>query len=142
MQTHMSKPPNIFMVNWFRQGKDGKFLWPGFGENMRVLKWIVDRTRLRAYGQQTPFGWVPKAGDLDLSGLNVASDQVNAATDVSIDEWEKELLSQAEFFDKLGDALPKELRLQRDLMLARIERMRKHTVALEQADAARRAVVP
>ena len=121
MQGRLANPPKVFMVNWFRQDKDGKFLWPGFGENMRVLKWIVDRARLRVGGLETLFGWVPKAGDLDLSGLHVPSEQVDAATHIDIEEWKAELESHKEFFEKIGGAMPKALKLQRELMLARIE---------------------
>jgi phosphoenolpyruvate carboxykinase (GTP) len=125
MQAVMTNPPKMFMVNWFRQDKNGKFLWPGFGENMRVLKWIVDRARLRVGGQETPFGWVPKAGDLDLSGLDVPHDQVDAATHIDLDEWKVELESHEDFFNKVGSHLPEALQLQRRLMLSRIESMRK-----------------
>jgi len=127
MQSMIAYPPKIFMVNWFRKGKDGGFLWPGYGENMRVLKWIVDRARLRVGGQETPFGWVPKAGDLDLSGLNIPSEQVDAATAIDLDEWKVELESQGEFFDSIGDRMPKALRLQRELYLARIETLGKRS---------------
>jgi phosphoenolpyruvate carboxykinase (GTP) len=125
MQGSMANPPKIFMVNWFRQDKDGKFLWPGFGENMRVLKWIVDRARLRVGGQETPFGWVPKAGDLDLSGLDVSSDQVDQATSVDLDEWKAELEGSAEFFEKIGSTMPEVLQLQRKMFLSRIETLNK-----------------
>ncbi len=125
MQAVISNPPKIFMVNWFRQGPDGKFLWPGFGENMRVLKWVVDRARLRVGGQETPFGWVPKAGDLDLSGLNISAQQVNAATSIDLDEWKAELEADGEFFAGLGDKLPEPLELQRKLFLSRIEAMKR-----------------
>ena len=121
MQSQITHPPKIFLVNWFRKGKDGKFLWPGFGENMRVLKWVVDRARLRVGGQETVFGWVPKAGDLDLSGLDIAHEKVDEATNIDLDEWEKELASYGEFFDSLGAAMPRALKLHRDLLLARIE---------------------
>ncbi len=125
MQAVMANPPKIFMVNWFRQDKDGKFLWPGFGENMRVLKWVVDRARLRVGGQETPFGWVPKAGDLDLSGLGISSDQVDQATSIDLDEWKAELESSAEFFEKIGPTMPEVLQLQRKMFLSRIDTLNK-----------------
>jgi phosphoenolpyruvate carboxykinase (GTP) len=121
MQGRVATLPKVFIVNWFRKSKDGKFLWPGFGENMRVLKWIVDRARLRVGGHETPFGWVPKAGDLDLSGLNIPHEQVDDATHVDLLEWKQELESQGEFFDTIGSTMPKSLKLQRELLLARIE---------------------
>ena len=127
MQAAIVNPPRVFMVNWFRQGKNGKFLWPGFGENMRVLKWIVDRARLRVGGQETPFGWVPRAGDLDLSGIDVPHDQVNDATAIDLDEWKTELEGHAEFFEKLGTHMPEALQLQRKLFLARIDAMKKRS---------------
>jgi phosphoenolpyruvate carboxykinase (GTP) len=120
MQGKIQTLPKVFIVNWFRK-KDGKFLWPGFGENMRVLKWIVDRARLRVGGHETPFGWVPRAGDLDLSGLNIPHDQVDDATTVDLNEWKVELESQAEFFESIGPTMPKSIKLQRELLLARIE---------------------
>ncbi len=127
MQANVLYPPKVFLVNWFRKGQNGKFLWPGFGENMRVLKWIVDRARLRVGGQETPFGWVPKAGDLDLSGLNIPPEQVDEATHIDLDEWKTELESAGEFFKQIGPTLPKPLELQRELLLARIESMQAYT---------------
>ena len=123
MQKKLTNPPKLFMVNWFRKGKDGKFLWPGFGDNMRVLKWIIDRARLRVPGYETPFGWVPKAGDLDLSGLDIDHDQVDEATHIDLQEWKQELQSLDEYFEKLGPSMPNVLRLQRDLFLARLDLM-------------------
>ena len=125
MQGKIAFPPKIFMVNWFRQDKGGKFLWPGFGENMRVLKWVVDRARLRVGGQETLLGWVPRAGDLDLSGLNVPDEQVDAATHIDLDEWKTELESLEEFFDKIGPTMPEALKLFRRMELARIETTRR-----------------
>jgi phosphoenolpyruvate carboxykinase (GTP) len=121
MQSKITHPPKFFLVNWFRKGKDGKFLWPGFGENMRVLKWIVDRARLRVGGQETIFGWVPRAGDLDLSGLDIPHDRVDEATNIDLAEWQKELASYGEFFDKIGAAMPRALRLHKELLEARVE---------------------
>jgi len=121
MQSKLTNLAKFFFVNWFRKGKDGKFLWPGFGENMRVLKWIVDRARLRVGGQETIFGWVPKAGDLDLSGLDISHEKVDEATHIDLDEWETEVNSYGEFFDSIGSAMPRALKLHRDTLLARIE---------------------
>jgi phosphoenolpyruvate carboxykinase (GTP) len=120
MQSKIPYPPKIFQVNWFRKSKDGKFLWPGFGENMRVLKWIVDRSHVRVGGQETLFGWVPKAGDLDLSGLDIPSEQVDEATSINAGEWKDELQSQGEFFELLAKHSPEALQLQRKLLLARL----------------------
>ena len=124
MQSQIANPPKIFLVNWFRKGQDGKFLWPGYGENMRVLKWIVDRARLRVGGQETPFGWVPRAGDLDLSGLDITSEDVDTATNVDLDEWHTELESIGEFFQSLGPSLPKVLDLHRQVSLERLNILR------------------
>jgi phosphoenolpyruvate carboxykinase (GTP) len=126
MQAEITNPPKVFMVNWFRRNKEnGKFLWPGFGENMRVLKWIADRARLRVGGQETPFGWVPKADDLDLSGLDIDADIVDEACSVDLDEWKTELESGEEFFNKFGDHMPEALPLQRKMFLARIDTLKK-----------------
>ena len=124
MQAQITNPPKIFMVNWFRKDKAGKFLWPGFGENMRVLKWIVDRARLRVGGQETLFGWVPKAGDLDLSGFDVPPERVDEATAIDVNEWKIELESYADFFKSIGSTMPRALELQRDLLLARVNAMK------------------
>ena len=120
MQSKIPYPPKIFQVNWFRKSKDGKFLWPGFGENMRVLKWIVDRSHVRVGGQETLLGWVPKAGDLDLSGLDIPSEMVDEATSINTAEWKDELQSQGDFFELLGKHAPEALQLQRKLLLARL----------------------
>jgi phosphoenolpyruvate carboxykinase (GTP) len=125
MQAYIPNPPKIFLVNWFRKDENGKFLWPGYGENMRVLKWIVDRARLRVGGQETPFGWVPKADDLDLSGLDIDSERVDQATSVDLDEWKAELESLGEFYAQFGEHLPKVLELQRQMFLARLETISK-----------------
>ena len=101
-----SKLPKVFFVNWFRRGEGGKFLWPGFGENSRVLKWIVDRIEHKAGGQATPIGVVPTAEDLDLAGLDVTADDVAAALVVKPSEWRDELPLIEEWFEFVGDKLP------------------------------------
>jgi phosphoenolpyruvate carboxykinase (GTP) len=120
MQYRLNQPPKVFMVNWFRQDENGKFLWPGFGENMRVLKWIVDRARGRALAFESVMGWLPRPGDLDLSGLDISEEQLHKATDVNFDEWQQELEADKEFFDKIGDTMPRSLLLWRELLLARL----------------------
>jgi phosphoenolpyruvate carboxykinase (GTP) len=125
MQSRIPTPPKIFMVNWFRKSADGKWLWPGYGENMRVLKWILDRSFSHVGAQETHIGYVPRAEDLNLNGLDVTLDQAQEAMKVDLAEWETELESQQEWFDKLGKTLPKALQLQRDVLLERVRSARR-----------------
>jgi phosphoenolpyruvate carboxykinase (GTP) len=120
MQKAIVNPPKIFQVNWFRQGKDGTFLWPGFGDNMRVLKWVLDRAAGRVGGQETLLGWVPKAGHLDLTGLDISHERIDEATHIDLDEWRAEFELQAEFFKTVGESMPAVIRLERELLMARI----------------------
>jgi phosphoenolpyruvate carboxykinase (GTP) len=114
-------PPRIFHVNWFRKDSDGQFLWPGFGENMRVLKWIVDRCNGRANAVETPLGWVPYAKDFDLNGLpNYSPEKFDRVQTINYDDWRRELLQQDELFMKIYSHLPKELIFQRELLVARL----------------------
>ncbi|MCH9669508.1 MAG: phosphoenolpyruvate carboxykinase (GTP) [Actinomycetia bacterium] len=101
-----SKMPAVFFVNWFRRGDDGRFLWPGFGENSRVLKWAIERIEQRAEGKSTPIGIVPTAADLDLSGLDVDPEDVDEALAVNADEWRRELPLIEEWFEFVGEKLP------------------------------------
>jgi phosphoenolpyruvate carboxykinase (GTP) len=112
------------MVNWFRKGADGKFLWPGYGENMRALKWILDRSHARVGAQETIVGYVPRMEDLNLSGLDVKEETVRQAMKVDLGEWEDELESQKEWFDKLGKTLPRPIALQREVLLERVKSAR------------------
>jgi len=117
MRNNLESPPKLFLVNWFRKSDEGKFLWPGFGENMRVLKWVLDRAHGRIGGRETPIGWVPREGDIDLSGLDLDPERFDQATAVSTDEWIADIEAQQEFFDKIGDSMPKALVKQRELLL-------------------------
>jgi phosphoenolpyruvate carboxykinase (GTP) len=101
-----SKLPKVFFVNWFRRGDGGKFLWPGFGENSRVLKWVVDRIEHKSGGHETPIGVVPTAADLDLDGLDIDAADVEKALVVNASEWRQELPLIEEWFEFVGDKLP------------------------------------
>ncbi|BBX85706.1 phosphoenolpyruvate carboxykinase (GTP) [Mycolicibacterium aubagnense] len=101
-----SKMPKIFFVNWFRRGDDGRFLWPGFGENSRVLKWAIERIEHQAEGKSTPIGIVPTAADLDLEGLDVKAADVDEALAVNVEEWRNELPLIEEWFEFVGEKLP------------------------------------
>jgi phosphoenolpyruvate carboxykinase (GTP) len=121
MQDAIQDPPKLYLVNWFRQGPDGKFLWPGFGENMRVLKWIVDRVKGRAGAHETIMGLVPHASDLELKGAGVTEDTVKELTRIDQQGWKKEFELQQELFDKLAATTPKALTLQRELLMSRMD---------------------
>jgi phosphoenolpyruvate carboxykinase (GTP) len=107
MGTRIPNPPRIFHVNWFRQDSNGKFLWPGFGENLRVIKWIVDRCNSVAPAQETPIGFVPGPGGIDVTGLSIPSGNVEQLFSIDRKEWTEELKGHKEFFQKFGDKLPK-----------------------------------
>jgi phosphoenolpyruvate carboxykinase (GTP) len=120
---NVKHPPRIFAVNWFRQDDNGKFLWPGFGENMRILKWIVDRCHGRASAAESPLGWMPHYSDIDWRGLDGFDfGRFEKLMSVERDLWIQELLLHEELFVKLYDKLPKEFVLKRELLLATLWR--------------------
>jgi phosphoenolpyruvate carboxykinase (GTP) len=109
MQKSIKNPPKIFLVNWFRRDAEGNFLWPGYGENMRVIKWIVDRVNGRAQGVQTAVGVVPHATDLDITGLEIAPESIRRVLAVDNTEWQAEIESAGKFFKTIGKTIPAEL---------------------------------
>jgi phosphoenolpyruvate carboxykinase (GTP) len=106
-------PPRIFAVNWFRKDRDGNFVWPGFGENMRVLRWIVERCEGRGEAVETPLGLAPSYDALSWEGLDFGRDRFSTATHIDLDEWRRELTAHDELFQKLGYHNPEALTSER-----------------------------
>ena len=115
MGKKVPNPPRIFSVNWFRTDVDGKFMWPGFGDNMRVLKWMIERCEGRANALQTPIGWVPRYEDLPWQGLDFSREQFKKVMSLDLELWQHELDSHGQLFEKLKERLPRELLLNREL---------------------------
>jgi phosphoenolpyruvate carboxykinase (GTP) len=105
-----SRLPQIFHVNWFRQDQDGKFLWPGFGENLRVLRWIIERCEDRVAAVETPIGYLPEAGAIDITGLAVSDDELTALTTIDSAEWRAEIDAIGDYLESFGERLPARLR--------------------------------
>jgi phosphoenolpyruvate carboxykinase (GTP) len=119
-RAHAATPPQIFRVNWFRKDENGKFIWPGYGHNMRALKWIVDRCRGRAFGVESPIGWVPTYEALNWEGLAFSKDKFYEIMNIDRERARHEANDQEELFTRFGDHLPREMELQRELFLARL----------------------
>ena len=102
--------PAIFHVNWFRQDKDGKFLWPGFGENLRVLRWIIDRCEGKADAVETPIGFLPAPSDIDTTGLDIGDNVMESLLSVDVGQWQDEMASVGEYLESYGDRLPPALK--------------------------------
>jgi len=112
--THL---PKIFHVNWFRQDDDGDFLWPGFGENLRVLQWIIDRCEHRADARETAMGYLPHPEDIDTTGLNISAEALQTLTSIDSEQCHNEMISLGEYLDSYGDRTPAELKRQQQLVL-------------------------
>ena len=107
-----AKLPKLFYVNWFRKDQDGRFIWPGFGDNARVLKWVLDRIAGTTEAVETPIGMVPKTEDLDVAGLDLTTDALESLLTVDVIEWQNELTLIEEHYESIGERLPNEMRLQ------------------------------
>jgi phosphoenolpyruvate carboxykinase (GTP) len=110
MGKRIPHPPKVFHVNWFRRGADGNFLWPGYGENVRVLKWILERVEGRGAAEESPVGFVPTRNALTLDGLQISAEAMKELLRVNPEDWEDDLVDCKQFFEKFGDRLPDEIR--------------------------------
>jgi phosphoenolpyruvate carboxykinase (GTP) len=117
---NVATPPRIFRVNWFRKDAHGRFIWPGFGENMRVLKWVIDRCEGRASAIEGPIGWLPSWDDLTWDGLDFKPDDFFSIMNIDKEASRQETVDQEELFTRFGDHLPREMELERELQLARL----------------------
>jgi phosphoenolpyruvate carboxykinase (GTP) len=122
MGTRVQRPPGIFHVNWFRKDADGNFLWPGFGENVRVLMWILDRVRGRGKAVETPIGFIPTTDALELDGLKLPAGTMQELLSIDPGAWTKELEDQGQFFEKFGERLPNEMREEHAGLAKRLSR--------------------
>jgi phosphoenolpyruvate carboxykinase (GTP) len=120
MQKSLTETPRVFNVNWFRKDDNGKFLWPGFSDNMRILQWIVDRARGRTAAKETPLGWQPKYDDIDWTELDFSEEEFRSLQSVDRDKWRREIIGHEELFLTLHDHLPKELLYERELLICRL----------------------
>jgi phosphoenolpyruvate carboxykinase (GTP) len=120
MQRALSSTPRIFHVNWFRKDENGRFLWPGFSQNMRVLKWVVDRVHGSAHGRETPIGWTPYFEDMDWTGLDFSREEFEKLQTVERAAWRSEIIGHEELFFDLHDRLPPEMIYERELLICRL----------------------
>jgi phosphoenolpyruvate carboxykinase (GTP) len=120
MQRLLNQTPKIFHVNWFRKDEAGRFLWPGFRQNMRVLKWIVDRVHGRVPTLESPIGWMPRYEDIDWRGLEISREQFDELERVDDKLWRREVIQHEELFIDLHDHLPPEMIYERELLICRL----------------------
>ncbi|MFH0839859.1 MAG: phosphoenolpyruvate carboxykinase (GTP) [Candidatus Omnitrophota bacterium] len=109
MGKKIKKPPKIFHVNWFKINEKGKFMWPGYGENLRVIEWILDRCNNKIPAKKTPIGYIPRPGDIDMTGLDISKETMQKLLDINREEWKEEAKDIARFFKKFGKHLPEKL---------------------------------
>jgi phosphoenolpyruvate carboxykinase (GTP) len=120
MRRSLSETPQIYHVNWFRKDAEGKFMWPGFRENMRVLKWIVDRAHGRGKARETPIGWMPQYGDIEWNGLDYPKEKFDEMQAFDKAAWRSEVIGHEELFIELHDHLPSEMVYERELLICRL----------------------
>jgi phosphoenolpyruvate carboxykinase (GTP) len=121
MAKRAANPPKIFRVNWFQRNDKGKFIWPGFGQNLRVLRWVIERSKGAGAAEETPIGYVPKASALNGGGLKISKSDLNRLLAVDREGWKTNLKSQSEYFDKYGDHLPAGIKQEHDALSNRLK---------------------
>jgi phosphoenolpyruvate carboxykinase (GTP) len=121
MAKRVSNPPKIFRINWFQRNQRGRFLWPGFGENLRVLRWVIERSKGGGEADETPIGYVPKASSLTGPGLDVSNADMEQLLSVDREAWKANLKSQSDFFDTFGDRLPAGMREEHTALANRLK---------------------
>jgi phosphoenolpyruvate carboxykinase (GTP) len=129
MGSSIPHPPTIFHVNWFRTGAQGNFLWPGFGQNVRVLKWILERVRGGGKAVETPIGYIPTADGLEREGLDLPASALEELLRIDRADWENEIASQRQFFEQFGARLPQEIQEEHEALARRLSRVSVATAA-------------
>lgn len=129
MGKKMSSPPEIFHVNWFRTNDEGEFLWPGYGENFRVLEWIIKRCENKAGADKSPIGYIPRTEDINSEGLNVSKEVLAELLKIDRDSWVKDVKSIEEFYNKIGDKLPKELKSELNVLKYNLDSLLEESIA-------------
>jgi len=122
MQRSLRETPRIFHVNWFRKDEEGNFIWPGFSENMRILKWIVDRARVRCLARETPIGWMPRYEDIFWDGMELSREKFDELQAFHTAQWRQEVIGHEELFLHLHDRLPPEMIYERELLICRLHK--------------------
>jgi phosphoenolpyruvate carboxykinase (GTP) len=128
MGHRMSTPPKIFRVNWFRKDENGNYIWPGFGENIRVLIWMVKRSRYQVAAHHTPLGYIPYKPDFDWRGLSMTDENWEKMFQINPEEWNQELDSQKDFFKSFGNHFPQELYEENEFLRGRITPLLKNHI--------------
>jgi phosphoenolpyruvate carboxykinase (GTP) len=123
---NLPNPPRVFGVNWFRKDKEGRYLWPGFGDNMRILKWIIQRVNGEVSAIESPIGWMPEYEDIEWGNMKFTPEQYDALMEVDREAWKHEILDHEELFSRMYDKLPKEFFFMRELLLSGLWRSPEH----------------
>jgi len=120
---NLSRPPKIFHVNWFRRNEQGDFLWPGFGQNVRVLKWILERVRDGGQAVDTPIGWIPTPDGIEREGLDLPTSTLEELLHIDRADWQQEVASQRKFFEQFGARLPHEIQEEHKALARRLSQV-------------------